>query len=435
MSSSRCIIDRGILVVMDVIEPTTSASLALNFTNPKYGIVSCELWFNEATEVCEHVANLCTKGKCDLLTADALVPKEFIRFPLRQGLSMVDLKKPRLEFCRRGLLVYDNDSCSLILTLGPCRADGWYVMGRVVSTGFYNLFLFDEALVEDSCPVYKIEISSVTIIDRQGVEICSTLATKRPERSVPIAEQKLHVRKTNATLLSFQGSDEEAEERKGEVCLEKIKSSHDVLDDPRLAKESVCIPEPPPTVDLIADELQPMSTLEQHSKPLNTLEPLTIIQSKATNNQDIVATVADNNQDWINTDQVEGVESVVDSTINHFLTLHPKSRMGKRRAGADSDTLLALNSFCTKLRSSKDDHHSSTSKQDNGGRQSGTVVVCRLHGLVSCGSCVATFGVAGEDDGEDLNGSGWMRHKLHTDKPCPDEKQVDHLSRKHVHIT
>lgn len=152
----------------------------------------------------------------------------------------------RLKFTRRGLLAmanageHDNGS-QFFFTLGPASElqNKHTIFGKVVGDTIYNMLKLEEGLIENERPVYPHKIIGAEVLNNPFTDIVprikeSTNEISRKKERAPGVK--------NYKLLSFGDEAEEDEEeniRENERFTGKGKSTHDVLDDPKLSSKSV----------------------------------------------------------------------------------------------------------------------------------------------------------------------------------------------------
>ncbi|KAL1353395.1 hypothetical protein HN51_017346 [Arachis hypogaea] len=235
-----------------VLEPPTKGKVVVNTTR---GPLDIELWPKEAPKAVRNFVQLCMEGYYDNTIFHRVI-KDFLvqgGDPTGTGTGgesiygdvFADEFHSRLKFKHRGLVAMANagppnsNGSQFFITLDRCD---WLdrkhtIFGKVTGDTMYNLLRLGEVETDkndrplDPPP----KILSVEVLWNPFEDIVPrNLQTK----ATPVTENKglktKGVKKLN--LLSFG---EEAEEEEKELALvkQKIKSSHDVLNDPRLLKE------------------------------------------------------------------------------------------------------------------------------------------------------------------------------------------------------
>jgi hypothetical protein len=272
----------------------------------------------------------------------------------------------------------------------------------VAREGVFKLHLFDEAYLKDNGePVYDIVIERIACQDDQenGKVMSNIIRLDNKSTQVKV------VPPPRKAVLSFHsdGSDEDI------LAPVKVKSCHDVLDDPLLSREQVPVP-------VTVVNRQDRSKVEELDEAAKNMSGQSIIQYSANMDSKQVTTelfTTDTSiiKEPVKQPELQIHESLVEKSIQSYLITRPKACIGKKRF-SEQDTLFALNSFCAKLRSTPSTEVVPNTTNDSPSEQ----IVCRLHGLVKCGSCTASFGhYNGDMAKDDGNCDGWMRHLL-TDK-------------------
>ncbi|KAI3991964.1 hypothetical protein MKX01_012909 [Papaver californicum] len=238
-----------------VVEPPTKGKVILN-TN--YGPLDIELWPKEASKATRNFVQLCLEGYYDNTIFHRIIKSFLVQGgdPTGTGLggesiygkAFADEFHSRLRFKHRGLVACANagtphsNGSQFFMTLDRCD---WIdkkntIFGKVTGESLFNLLNLAEVETDkDDRPldpppkILSVEVlwnPFDDIVPRQGVKpsICPTAEVENKD------QKKKAVKKLN--LLSFG---EEAEQEEKELAAVKvvIRSSHDVLDDPRLLKE------------------------------------------------------------------------------------------------------------------------------------------------------------------------------------------------------
>ncbi|KAI5078716.1 hypothetical protein GOP47_0006387 [Adiantum capillus-veneris] len=247
-----------------VLEPPTRGKVILNTTE---GPLDIELWPKEAPKAVRNFVQLCIDGYYDDTSFHRIIKSFMIQGGDRSGTGrggesiygspFADEFHSRLRFSHRGLVACANagtpnsNNSQFFISLDRCE---WLerkntIFGKVTGNTIYNLLKLGEVEAgEDDKPVEPVpKILSVEVLWSPFDDIVPT----KPQKSVAAVENKdaktslKKVKQLN--LLSFG---EEAEQEEQELATKnvKIKSSHDVLNDPRLLKGD--------TDDAYVDELE-----------------------------------------------------------------------------------------------------------------------------------------------------------------------------------
>ncbi|KAM5194079.1 spliceosome-associated protein CWC27 homolog [Mantella aurantiaca] len=235
-------------------EPPTNGKVLLKTTA---GEIDIELWSKEAPRACRNFVQLCLEGYYDNTIFHRVVPDFIVQGgdPTGTGTGGESVYgKPfrdefhsRLRFNRRGLVAmanagpHDNGS-QFFFTLG--RADELNnkhtIFGKVTGDTVYNLLRLTEVEIgEEERPVnpHKIKTSDVLFNPFDDIVPRVTKKLKKEKQEEESKQAKVKGTK-NFNLLSFGEEAEEEEEevnRVSETMKGKSKSSHDLLNDPRLS--------------------------------------------------------------------------------------------------------------------------------------------------------------------------------------------------------
>lgn len=239
-----------------VLEPPTKGKVILNTT---YGPLDIELWPKEAPKAVRNFVQLCLEGYYDNTIFHRIIKGFLIQGgdPTGTGTGgesiygsvFNDEFHSRLRFNHRGIVACANagsphsNGSQFFISLDKCD---WLdrkstIFGKVTGDSIYNLLTLGEVETDKDDrpldPLPKIKSVEVLwnpfedIVPRGPAEPLSQSATESENKD----SKKKAVKKLN--LLSF-GEEAEEEEKELAAVKQKIKSSHDVLDDPRLLKNS-----------------------------------------------------------------------------------------------------------------------------------------------------------------------------------------------------
>lgn len=241
-------------------EPPTHGKVLLK-TN--FGELDIELWSREAPKASRNFIQLCLEGFYNGIIFHRVV-KNFIAQtgdPTGTGCTSVsvygapfkDEIHSRLRFSRRGLVACanngkDDNGSQFFFTLNatPELQGKHTIFGKVAGDTLYNLLKLDEVLVDkDDRPVYVQKIIKTKVLNNPFPDIVPRQLSV-PKEPTELKEGKKKKEKDsgvkNFKLLSFG---DEAEEDEIETTTEttkysrKIKSTHDVLNDPKLSSKTI----------------------------------------------------------------------------------------------------------------------------------------------------------------------------------------------------
>ncbi|XP_061355882.1 peptidyl-prolyl cis-trans isomerase CYP57 isoform X3 [Gastrolobium bilobum] len=238
-----------------VLEPPTKGKVVVNTTR---GPIDIELWPKEAPKAVRNFVQLCLESYYDNTIFHRII-KDFLvqgGDPTGTGTGgesiygsvFADEFHSRLKFKHRGLVAMANsgsphsNGSQFFITLDRCD---WLdrkntIFGKVTGDTMYNLLRLGEVETDkndrplDPPP----KILSVEVLWNPFEDIVPRTLQKPQIKATPDTDskdsKKKGVKKLN--LLSF-GEETEEEEKELALVKQKIRSSHDVLNDPRLLKD------------------------------------------------------------------------------------------------------------------------------------------------------------------------------------------------------
>lgn len=239
-----------------VSEPPTKGKVILKTT---YGPLDIELWPKETPKAVRNFVQLCLEGYYDNTIFHRIIKSFMVQGgdPTGTGTGgesiyggpFSDEFHSRLRFNHRGLVACANagsqnsNGSQFFITLDRCD---WLdrkhtIFGKVTGDSLYNLLNFAEVETDkDDRPLESPpKLISVEVIWNPFDDIVPrTEPAKSMIPSTDDAGNRVAKKKASKklNLLSF-GEEAEEEEKELAAVKTKIKSSHDVLDDPRLLKE------------------------------------------------------------------------------------------------------------------------------------------------------------------------------------------------------
>ncbi|WVY89287.1 hypothetical protein V8G54_034801 [Vigna mungo] len=235
-----------------VLEPPTKGKVVVSTTR---GPLDIELWPKEAPKAVRNFVQLCLENYYDNTIFHRVI-KDFLvqgGDPTGSGTGgesvyggvFADEFHSRLKFKHRGIVAMANagspNSNGRFLSFMSKDVDGFPAFHITTVTGdtMYNLLRLGEVETDkNDRPLDPPKILSVEVLWNPFEDIVPrTLQKSRTEARVDTESKepkKKGVKKLN--LLSF-GEEAEEEEKELASVKQKIKSSHDVLNDPRLLKE------------------------------------------------------------------------------------------------------------------------------------------------------------------------------------------------------
>lgn len=237
-----------------VLEPPTKGKVVLNTTA---GPLDIELWAKEAPKAVRNFVQLCVDGYYNGTVFHRLIKTFMVQGgdPTGTGTGgdtiyggpFSDEIHSRLRFNHRGVVACANagtphtNNSQFFITFDRCD---WLdkkntIFGKITGDTVYNLMkIGDLETDKDDRPVDPPVINSVEVLWNPFDDVVPR--NLKPKEEIPDdkPQQKTAKPKKKLNLLSF-GEEAEAEEQAVETVKGKIKSSHDVLQDPRLLKNPV----------------------------------------------------------------------------------------------------------------------------------------------------------------------------------------------------
>ncbi|XP_053621240.1 spliceosome-associated protein CWC27 homolog isoform X2 [Plodia interpunctella] len=217
------------------------------------GDIDIELWTKEAPKACRNFIQLCMENYYNGTIFHRVVPGFIVQGgdPNGDGTGgesiygspFKDEFHSRLRFNRRGLVAManagkDDNGSQFFFTLAatPELQNKHTIFGKVTGETIYNVLKLTEGLIgPDDRPEHPHKIINSNIVINPFEDIVPRVVEKPAE--APKKKKKERKAVKNFGLLSFG---EEAEEDEGEA-LEykgKPKSTHDLLEDPKLSKKT-----------------------------------------------------------------------------------------------------------------------------------------------------------------------------------------------------
>ena len=240
-------------------EPPTNGKVSLETS---VGDIEIELWSRECPKACRNFVQLCMENYYNKTKFHRVV-KDFIvqgGDPGNGGESIYgqpfkDEFHSRLRFVRRGLVAManagkDDNGSQFFFTMGPSQElqNKHTIFGKVVGDTVYNMVKLQEGEIDEETerPTYPNKILRTHIISNPfpDIEPRTTIQMLKNEDEENTHHKKKSKSKMKATkdfnLISF-GEEAEEEENDLDTVQEsyrnKSKSSHDLLNDPKLSSE------------------------------------------------------------------------------------------------------------------------------------------------------------------------------------------------------
>lgn len=190
------------------------------------------------------------------------------------GETFKDEFHSRLRFIRRGLVAMansgPNDNASqFFFTLGatPELQNKHTLFGKVTGDTIYNMIKLEDGVIDaDERPKYPHKIIKTVVLNNPFEDIEPRVLAGKEKKDKKKREKGVK----NFGLLSF-GDEAEGDEQETDEFVKKTsgksKSTHDVLDDPKLSKESAVI-----TSKLVRDETPPIEDDGEQPATSTTIE-------------------------------------------------------------------------------------------------------------------------------------------------------------------
>uniref|UniRef100_A0A2A4ITM9 Spliceosome-associated protein CWC27 homolog n=1 Tax=Heliothis virescens TaxID=7102 RepID=A0A2A4ITM9_HELVI len=218
------------------------------------GEIDIELWTKEAPKACRNFIQLCMEGYYNGTIFHRVVPDFIVQGgdpngdgtggESIYGAPFKDEFHSRLRFNRRGLVGSanagkDDNGSQFFFTLAatPELQNKHTIFGKVTGETIYNVLKLSEGLIgPDDRPDHPHKITSTTVIINPFTDIVPRVQESKEEEK-PKKKKKERQGVKNFGLLSFG---EEAEEDEGEAqeYRGKPKSTHDLLEDPKLSSKT-----------------------------------------------------------------------------------------------------------------------------------------------------------------------------------------------------
>ncbi|KAJ8704537.1 hypothetical protein PYW07_011725 [Mythimna separata] len=256
------------------------------------GEIDIELWTKEAPKACRNFIQLCMEGYYNGTIFHRVIPEFIVQGgdpngdgtggESIYGAPFKDEFHSRLRFNRRGLVASanagkDDNGSQFFFTLAatPELQNKHTIFGKVTGETIYNVLKLSEGLIgPDDRPEHPHKITSTTVLINPFTDIVPRVQEVQEEER-PKKKKKERQGVKNFGLLSFG---EEAEEDEGEAqeYRGKPKSTHDLLQDPKLSNKTAA------ELELEAEQAQKteLTQEEQEEKLKETAAAVTNIRDK-----------------------------------------------------------------------------------------------------------------------------------------------------------
>ncbi|XP_068622359.1 spliceosome-associated protein CWC27 homolog isoform X1 [Battus philenor] len=218
------------------------------------GEIDVELWTKEAPKACRNFIQLCMEGYYNGTIFHRVVPGFIVQGgdPNGDGTGgesvygepFKDEFHSRLRFNRRGLVAManagkDDNASQFFFTLAatPELQNKHTIFGKVTGETIYNMLKLAEGLIgPDERPEHPHKITSTVVLINPFTDIVPRVSAVK-EDEAPKKKKKERIGIKNFGLLSF-GDEAEQDEDEAEEFRGKPKSTHDLLEDPKLSKKT-----------------------------------------------------------------------------------------------------------------------------------------------------------------------------------------------------
>ncbi|CAB3261946.1 unnamed protein product [Arctia plantaginis] len=255
------------------------------------GEIDIELWTKEAPKACRNFIQLCMEGYYNGTIFHRVVPGFIVQGgdpnddgtggESIYGAPFKDEFHSRLRFNRRGLVGSanagkDDNGSQFFFTLAatPELQNKHTIFGKVTGETIYNVLKLSEGLIgPDDRPEHPHRITSTTVIINPFTDIVPRVVEEIREEE-PKKKKKERQGVKNFGLLSF-GEEAEEDEDEAQEYRGKPKSTHDLLEDPKLSKKTAA--------ELEEEEQQQkavLSTKENEQKIKETAATVSNIRDK-----------------------------------------------------------------------------------------------------------------------------------------------------------
>lgn len=275
------------------------------------GEIDIELWTKEAPKACRNFIQLCMEGYYNGTIFHRVV-KGFIAQggdpdgngtggESIYGETFKDEFHSRLRFVRRGLVAMANsgpndNGSQFFFTLGatPELQNKHTLFGKVTGDTIYNMIKLEDGIIEaDERPKYPHRIIKTVVLNNPFEDIVPRVLAGKEKKD---KSKKREKGVKNFGLLSF-GDEAEGDEQETEEFVKKTsgksKSTHDVLDDPKLSKQTITIPTrkdgtPPHNEETDEEEEMPTTSKSTRDGDLDLKKTTESIRDKLKGKKDAV---------------------------------------------------------------------------------------------------------------------------------------------------
>lgn len=436
-------------------EPNTGGRVTLTTT---HGPLYVELWSKECPLASRNFIQLCMEGYYDGTAMHRIVPGFCVQGgrpakrytdsseeETRNGAAACEggcfpiETHSRLRWNRRGLFGMAAagtdpkrpNGSQFFFSLGDAsELNGKATLfGRLVGDSVFNLLRMGETEVDPvtETPLYPPHVISTEVTLNPFSDIVPReRAVVVVKEESPASTRSAALAKRNVALLSFAEEEATGSERSDKGGHSAgMKSSHDILNDPKLSKTATATGEKVPEGHTRLSTSTPSSAATTSS--LQFLHQMKAMQMRDTQ-KNIEAMERELGlrppvKDTVNSAKPSATSqpkqlSAVEKHRQKYLE-QGRAHSAKRKPDAtdEMNTLLHLNTFRQKIQKAtqqQDTSHDTGTVSQAATEPPKHLDICKLHGLVDCLSCRDTFGVRMED--ADEKEDGWMMHRLVFDR-------------------
>ncbi|XP_066999561.2 spliceosome-associated protein CWC27 homolog [Anabrus simplex] len=241
-------------------EPPTNGKVLLKTT---VGDIDLELWSKEAPKACRNFVQLCLEGYYNQTIFHRVVKNFIVQGgdPTGTGTGgesiygepFKDEFHSRLRFNRRGLVAManagqDDNASQFFFTLAatPELQNKHTIFAKVTRETIFNVLKLQETLIDkDERPLYPQKIIKAEVLHNPFPDIVPRVLTRGEEKKDDKKRKDKRSGVKNFKLLSFGEEAEEDEEAISEANKKysgRSKSTHDLLNDPKLSATPAIFP-------------------------------------------------------------------------------------------------------------------------------------------------------------------------------------------------
>uniref|UniRef100_A0A182JAS3 Spliceosome-associated protein CWC27 homolog n=1 Tax=Anopheles atroparvus TaxID=41427 RepID=A0A182JAS3_ANOAO len=447
-------------------EPPTSGKVLLKTT---VGDIDIELWSKECPLACRNFIQLCLEGYYNGTIFHRVVKGFIVQGgdingdgtggESVYGHPFKDEFHSRLRYVRRGLVGMANcgkndNGSQFFFTLGatPELQNANTLFGKVTGDTIYNMLKLEEGEVyENERPHFTHKIIKAEVLNNPfdniiPRQLSKDASSKRDDEGTRKKKREKGVK--NFGLLSF-GDEAEEEEQETNVFVQKNasvgrgKSSHDVLDDPKLSKQTVDTPRTETGKSRVphdqeasssdASDDQRSSTHVEESKLRGLNDVRNKLKRKPDEKQKKEASESDSDSDYgLDSGKKKAKKEEAEKIRKEISQLKRDYHSDKRSKEKEQDEqqkkskTSARKEFMKEVLQVQEEYSQKTKQLPKKGssRESFTMELLKkfktkLQSAHERDTEPAEESTAGGNEEEDIRGDNWLSHKLEFEKKDP----------------